>query len=101
MVLLDGFLNGFLKFKFFVVKICILIWDFLVIFENYSMRMLSIPGNGFASTSDIFFMVWGGGKLQVLLVQPVPYSLARTQLHSRPDNLRSTTCTSGYTHTQA
>jgi hypothetical protein len=27
-VLLDGFVNGFSKFGFFVVKICILIWDF-------------------------------------------------------------------------
>ena len=41
-VLLDGFLNGFSKFWFFVVEICILIRDFWVIFENYCMRMLSI-----------------------------------------------------------
>jgi hypothetical protein len=27
-VLLDGFLNGFSKFLFFIVEICILIWDF-------------------------------------------------------------------------
>jgi len=47
LVLLDGFLNGFSKFRFFIVKICILIWDFWVIFENYSMRMLSIRGNDF------------------------------------------------------
>ncbi len=44
---LDGFLNGFSKFGFFVVEVCILIWDFRVIFENYSMRMLSIRGNDF------------------------------------------------------
>ncbi len=46
-VLLDWFLNGFSKFGFFIVEICILIWDFWVIFENYSMRMLSIRGNDF------------------------------------------------------
>ncbi len=38
-VLLDGFLNGFSKFGFFKVEICILIWDFWVI--------LSIRGNDF------------------------------------------------------
>ncbi len=27
-VLLDGFLKGFPKFRFFIVEICILIWDF-------------------------------------------------------------------------
>ncbi len=37
-VLLDGFLNGFSKSLFFIVEICILIRDFWVIFENYSMR---------------------------------------------------------------
>ncbi len=42
LVLLDGFLNGFSKFRFFIVKICVLIRDFWVIFENYSMCMLSI-----------------------------------------------------------
>ncbi len=42
MVLLDGFLDGFSKFWFFIVEICILIRDFWVIFENYCMRMLSI-----------------------------------------------------------
>jgi hypothetical protein len=47
MVLLDGFLDGFSKFWFFKVEICILIWDFWVIFENYSMRMLNIRGNDF------------------------------------------------------
>ncbi len=46
-VLLDGFLNGFWKIWFFIVEICILIGDFWVIFENYSMRMLSIRGNDF------------------------------------------------------
>ncbi len=46
-VLLDGFLNGYSKFRFFIVEICILIWDFSVISENYSMRMLSIRGNDF------------------------------------------------------
>jgi hypothetical protein len=28
MVLLDGFLDGFSKFRFFIVEICILIRDF-------------------------------------------------------------------------
>jgi hypothetical protein len=37
----------FLKFLLFTVKICILILLFGVIFENYSMRTLSIPGNDF------------------------------------------------------
>ncbi len=46
-VLLDRFLDGFSKFGFFVGEICILIRDFWVIFENYSMRMLSIRGNDF------------------------------------------------------
>ncbi len=46
-VLLDGFLNGFAKFGFLIVEICISIWDFWVIFKNYSMRMLSIRGNNF------------------------------------------------------
>jgi hypothetical protein len=47
LVILDGFQNGFPKFRFFIVEICILIGDFLVIFENYSMRMLSIQGANF------------------------------------------------------
>ncbi len=47
LVLLDRFLDGFSKFWFFIGKICILIRDFWVIFENYSMRMLSIRGNNF------------------------------------------------------
>ncbi len=47
LVLLDRFLDGFSKFVFFIGEICILIWDFWVIFENYSMRMLSISGNDF------------------------------------------------------
>ncbi len=47
LVLLDGFLHGFSKLRFFIVQICILIGDFGVIFENYSMRMLSIHGNDF------------------------------------------------------
>ncbi len=47
LVLLDGFLDGFSKFWFFIGEICILIWVFWVIFENYSMRMLSIHGNDF------------------------------------------------------
>jgi hypothetical protein len=38
-VLLDGFLNNFSKIRFFIVEICILIRDFWVIFENYSMRI--------------------------------------------------------------
>jgi hypothetical protein len=47
LVLLNRFLNGFSKFRFFVVEICILFGDFWVIFKNYSMRMLSIRGNDF------------------------------------------------------
>ncbi len=47
LVLLDGFLDGFWKFRLFIVKICILIWYFWLFFENYSMRMLSIRGNDF------------------------------------------------------
>jgi hypothetical protein len=47
MVLLDGLLDGFSKFWFFIIEICILIRDFWVIFENYCMRMLSIRGNDF------------------------------------------------------
>ncbi len=47
LVLLNGYLDDFSKFIFFIVKICMLIWDFWVIFENYSMHMLSICGNDF------------------------------------------------------
>jgi hypothetical protein len=47
MVLLDGLLDGFSNFGFFIIEICILIRDFWVIFENYCMRMLSIRGNDF------------------------------------------------------
>ncbi len=46
-ILLDRFLDGFSKFGFFIGEICILIRDFLVIFKNYSMRMLSICRNNF------------------------------------------------------
>ncbi len=49
LVLLDGYLNGFSKFIFFIVEICILIWDFWVIFENYSMLMMSISRNDFVA----------------------------------------------------
>ncbi len=44
-VLLDEFLGGFSNFLLFIVKICILIWYFWVIFENFSMCMLGIPVN--------------------------------------------------------
>ncbi len=47
MVILDGYLDGFSKFWFFIVEIRILIRDFWVIFEDYCMRMLSIRGNNF------------------------------------------------------
>ncbi len=49
LVLLDGFLDGFSKFRLFIVTIGILIWYFWVIFEKCSMRdrMLSIRGNDF------------------------------------------------------
>ncbi len=46
-VLLHGFLNGSSKFGFFIVEICILIWDFLVTFKNDCMFMLSIRRNDF------------------------------------------------------
>jgi hypothetical protein len=45
--ILDRFLDGFSKFWFFIGEICILIINFWVIFENYSMHMLSIRGNDF------------------------------------------------------
>ncbi len=47
LVLLDRSLDGFSKFGFFIGEDCILIRDFWVIFENYSMPMLSIRGNDF------------------------------------------------------
>ncbi len=47
LVLLDRFLDGFSKFWFFIGEICILIRDFWVILENYSMHMLSIRRNDF------------------------------------------------------
>ncbi len=47
LVLLDRFLDGFSKVRLFIGEICILIRDFWVFFENYSMRMLSIRGNDF------------------------------------------------------
>jgi hypothetical protein len=47
MVLLDGFINGFSKFWFFIVEICILVRDFWVIFENYCLGMQRICGNDF------------------------------------------------------
>ncbi len=36
-ITVDGFLDDFWKFRFFIVKICILIWYCWVFFENYSM----------------------------------------------------------------
>ncbi len=51
LVLLDGFLNGFSKFGFFLVEICILIRDFWAIFVNYSMRMLSMRWTNFSVCS--------------------------------------------------
>jgi hypothetical protein len=47
LVLLDGILDGFSNFRLCTIENCILIWDFGVIFENYSMRWLSIRGNDF------------------------------------------------------
>jgi hypothetical protein len=47
LVLLDRFLAGFSKFWFFIGEISILITDFWVILENYSLRMLSIRGTDF------------------------------------------------------
>ena len=44
LVLLDVFLEGFLKILIFIGEICILMRDFWVIFKNYSMPMLSICG---------------------------------------------------------
>jgi hypothetical protein len=46
-ITVDGFLDGFWKFRLFIVKIWILVWYFWVFLENYSMRMLSIRGNDF------------------------------------------------------
>ncbi len=37
----------FQNFDFFIVEICILIWDFWVIFENISISILSIRSNNF------------------------------------------------------
>ncbi len=37
LVLWDGFLDSFWKFRLFKVQICILIWYFWVFFENYSI----------------------------------------------------------------
>ncbi len=51
LVLSDRFLDGFSKFWFFIVEICILIRDFWVIFENYSMRMMSIRRTNFRACS--------------------------------------------------
>jgi hypothetical protein len=53
LVLLDGFLDGFWKFRLFIVKLCILIWYFWVFFKNYSMRLLSISGNNFIACLSI------------------------------------------------
>ncbi len=47
LVLLDGFLDDFWKFRLFIVKIGILIWYFWGFLENYSMHMLSTRGNNF------------------------------------------------------
>ncbi len=47
LVLLNGFLDHFWKFRLFIVEICILIRYFWVFFEHYSMRMLSIRGTDF------------------------------------------------------
>jgi hypothetical protein len=44
---IDRFLDGFSKFWFFIGEICLLIRDFWVILENYSMCMLSIRGTDF------------------------------------------------------
>ncbi len=40
-VLVDGFQDGFSKFRIIIVKIYILIWYFWAIFEHYSIRMVS------------------------------------------------------------
>ncbi len=47
LVLLDGFLDDFCKFRLFIVPICILILQFWVFLENYSICMLSIRGTDF------------------------------------------------------
>ncbi len=39
----------FFRTSIFIVEICILIWDFWVIFKNYSMDMLNIRGNDFTA----------------------------------------------------
>ena len=60
--------NGFSKFWFFIVKICILIRDFWVIFENYSMRVLSIRGNDFIGYVSIrgtdFIACWACAEIR-------------------------------------
>jgi hypothetical protein len=74
LVLLDRFLDGFWKFRLFIVKICILIWYFWVFFENYSVqyaehtrkrfyRMLSIRGTDFIA-------YWAYEESISALVQP-------------------------------
>ncbi len=47
LVLLDGFLDGFSKFRLFIVRICILMWYFWVFFKNYNIHMQSMHGNDF------------------------------------------------------
>jgi hypothetical protein len=47
-LLLDGILDDFSKFRVFIVENCNLIWIwFCLLFENYSMCWLSICGNDF------------------------------------------------------
>ncbi len=77
LVLLDRFLDGFSKFVFFIGEICILIRDFWVISENYSMRMLSIRGNDEHTRKRFYRMLsirgtdfiacWALGKMWTLL----------------------------------
>ncbi len=54
-------LNGFSKFGFFIVEICILIWDFWLIFENYSAE----------HTRKRFFAHWAYGEQIFAYAQPV------------------------------
>ncbi len=81
---LDGFLNGFSKFRIFIVEICILIWDFWVIFKNYSMRMLSIGGND-------FFDHWAYEETISSHTEHTPNEFSR--MLSQRKNVNSFTCT--------
>ncbi len=74
LVLLDGFIDGFWKFRLFIVKICILIWYFWVFFENYSMRTLSIRGTNFRACSVC-------SKMWTVFTSTIPAQHTRNELY--------------------